>query len=672
MPTYEIKSKDGSVYEIDAPDEQRAFDAFTKATSGQDNQSGSGVKQLKQSALAAPETESVTQQAARAILGGVPFSDRAMAGMQTLHDYLAGSGKTYDQNLADVRSANSRFADANPVANLAGNLVGGIAMPAGAFGLAARGASMGGKVLRGIAAGVPLGAIQGASQSSDLTDVGETAKETAIGAGVGGLLGGTIPLAAKATGQVYSGVRGLLSRGPEGISKGAAKLLYPAIEADTAAGMRANSRRLGDQAMLADLGDSTLGTLQGLVLNSPEAKTAAYGALRNRNNLANQTIQRDFDNVLGRAEDPLMASERIAAERSRVDSLNYPAAKSAAPSLDITHIIDDVSQGIDKTARGTNERKALESVLKMLQRKEKDGTLTAQDDVNIIHDIRQEIDNVIEHGTPGLGVPATVLQKTQGRLKTVRNQIDEVLKNDVPGFREADIASARLANRQDAVKRGTQVLDSGKTAMTPERLNIEYAGMEPGERAAFAKGARGEIDRLIRNRANDIEAGKNIIKGEGDWNRDRLSTVFGQQAADDVINSIERQIKFRDTYNKVVENSQTAQRQAAAKAIKPEPTSEIINPNMTLSGAVGTAGKKAAQWIADSMRRDPTERFGEAARVLTAQGAEREKNLQSLLNALARQRQFDSQANVFGNRSAIGLAALANALENEQRRRERQ
>jgi hypothetical protein len=46
-----------------------------------------------------------------------------------------------------------------------------------------------------------------------------------------------------------------------------------------------------------------------------------------------------------------------------------------------------------------------------------------------------------------------------------------------------------------------------------------------------------------------------------------------------LVGSVNRNLKFRDTYNKVVENSQTAQRQAASNAMKPEVP--LVNPNMT-------------------------------------------------------------------------------------------
>jgi hypothetical protein len=55
------------------------------------------------------------------------------------------------------------------------------------------------------------------------------------------------------------------------------------------------------------------------------------------------------------------------------------------------------------------------------------------------------------------------------------------------------------------------------------------------------------------------------------------------------VGSVNRNLKFRDTYNKVVENSQTAQRQAASNAMKPEVP--LVNPNMTTIG-FGARGRE--------------------------------------------------------------------------------
>jgi hypothetical protein len=112
----------------------------------------------------------------------------------------------------------------------------------------------------------------------------------------------------------------------------------------------------------------------------------------------------------------------------------------------------------------------------------------------------------------------------------------------------------------------------------------------------------------------------------------------GQRAADELKGTVDRNLKFRDTYNKVVENSQTAQRNAAAKEMKPDPSTDtpLFNPNSTLAGMGVTIAKKGAQTAVNALTRsDPTRHYGEVARALTEQGATRDARLQSIIDAVA-------------------------------------
>lgn len=258
-------------------------------------------------------------------------------------------------------------------------------------------------------------------------------------------------------------------------------------------------------------------------------------------------------------------------------------------------------------------------------------------DARVLHKVKQELDNVIEYNAPGLGVPAGALQNQQGTLKHFRGLLNRTLEDQVPGYRSANRVSAALAQRAQAVERGTQYLGSGKTTPSPDRFAAEFGQMSPGEQIAFAKGSRGNIERVLGTKANDLQALRGELQGEGGWNTAKLATVHGQDAANELVSSVDRNLKFRDTYNKVVENSQTAQRTAAAKAMKPDPSTEtpLFNPNSTLTGMAATLGKKGVQKVIDAiLASDPTKHYGEVARALTEQGSARDARLMSIINAI--------------------------------------
>jgi hypothetical protein len=137
--------------------------------------------------------------------------------------------------------------------------------------------------------------------------------------------------------------------------------------------------------------------------------------------------------------------------------------------------------------------------------------------------------------------------------------------------------------------------------------------------------------------------------------------VHGQPAADELVGSVDRNLKFRDTYNKVVENSQTAQRQAAARAMKPEPSSEtpLFGPASTMTGISTTIAKKGAQGVFNAVTRsDPTRHYGEVARALSEQGAARDKRIMAIVDALKGREANAAAAPQVGNTAAL-LSAIA-------------
>lgn len=285
-----------------------------------------------------------------------------------------------------------------------------------------------------------------------------------------------------------------------------------------------------------------------------------------------------------------------------------------------------------------------------------------QKDATVLHKIKQELDNVIEYDQPGLGIPAGALSRQQGALKLLRGKLNDTLEQQVPGYAAANRQSAALAKRGEAVEAGTQYLGSGKTTPSPERFAAEFEPLSQGEKIAFAKGSRGNIERVLGTKANDLQALRGELQGEGGWNTDKIATVHGQDAADTLMGSVDRNLKFRDTHNKVVENSQTAQRQAAARAMKPEPSSEtpLLNPNMSMTGLVATGAKKALNAAFNAVRPDPTKSFGEVARVLSAQGPQRDAHLAALVDALSRRQGHAATGQNIGNRAALAALLLGN------------
>lgn len=608
------------------------------------------------------------------------LGDRARAVVDSTADAIGGNGWNYGANLKREQGDTEDFQKAHPIASPVLEGVGGAVAPLGVLGAASKGVGLGGKIAYGAGAGAGIGSVQGAFSSKDWTDVPQTAKDAGVGAIVNGAVGGALPVVGKVVGAGYNAAANAIRGKVDGMSRAAGAHLVNAVEADGPAAVQARLRELGPDATLADAGPALLGKAQGASLNSDEGRSVLQGALTARNEGTNARIQSDVNRALGPAEDPQTATKNIRLIREEHDARNYPAALDNAPPVKIAPVMTDLIDRIGQTPVGSMEHKALTNLQNMLTKTRREPLLDSEgfpqydrlgnerwkkvpeshDDADILHKVKGELDNVIEYDAPGLGVPAGALTRQQGSLKQMRFAINDALEKQVPGYAAANRQSAALARRMEAVDLGTRYLGNGKTTASPGRFSEEFGRLEPGEKIAFAKGSRGNIERVLGTKANDLQALRGELQGEGGWNTAKIATVHGQPAADELVNSVDRNLKFRDTHNKVVENSQTAQRQSARDAMKPVPPGEVplINPNMTAIGAVMAGGKKALNATYNAVRPDVTRRYGEVARALTEQGAARDARLMSIVNAIGNRQGNAAAAATAGNIGSI-VAAIS-------------
>jgi hypothetical protein len=681
-----IQAPDGSIIEFPAGTADSVITSVMAQNYGGPSQPAASPQSAAQPKGTLQSIREAIHAPTRAVENGLfmGLGDRIRAGMGA----IIGDG-SYSGNLADEQRQSDQFRSDHPIVAPVLEGVGNAAAPLGAIGAASKATSFGGKFLAGAGAGGVIGGAQGALSSRDYTDLPQTAKDAGTGAIIGGGIGGGIPIAGRAIGAGYQSIVNAIMGKPDGISRGASRHLIDAITADTPAAVKSRVAELGPDATLADAGPALLGKAQGASLNSDEGRSVLQSALTARNEGTNQRIMGDVNRALGPAEDPQTVTNAITAHRSAVDIAAYPAALDNAPSVQTAPILRQLEDMIPRSVG--SEQKALTNLRDMMMTTERRPLLDAaghpqydnlgrqrftdipvsQNNADVLHKIKQELDNVIQYDAPGLGVPAGALTRQQGALKNMRGQLNSALEDQVPGYLEANRQSAALARRGQAVDLGTQYLGSGKTTASPERFANEFRQLEPGERIAFAKGSRGEIERQLGTKANDLQALRAALQGEGGWNTAKLATVHGADAADQLIGTVNRNLKFRDTYNKVVENSQTAQRQAAASAMKPVPPGEVplINPNMSATGFALAGGKKLLNVGLNAVRPDPTRSFGELAKVLSAQGPQRDKHLQDIIDAITRRQRTSAKAPVVGDRAALAAAILGNAyLQNSQPR----
>jgi hypothetical protein len=680
----DVKAPDGSIVRFPAGTSDETINGAMAKEFG-------GAKTAAAPAAADPPSTLQTIREAihaptRALENGafLGLGDRARALVDAGTEALSGKGFDYSTNLKREQGDTEQFAKDHPIASPVLEATGGVIAPLAVVKAAAAPATLGMKTLAGVGAGAGIGGAQGGLASKDWTDLPQVAKDIAFGGAVGGAFGGAMPGASKIVGAAYEKVANALSGKVDGMSRAASGHLIRGVEADGPAAVQARLAELGPDAMLADAGPALLGKTQGAALNSDEGRSVLQTALTTRNEGTNARVMGDVNRALGPAEDPQTVNDAITAHRSAVDAVNYPAALNNAPPVKIALIMTDLVDRINQTPVGSMENKALTNLQTMLTKTEKRPLLDASgfpqydkfgnerwqdvpvshDDAGVLHKVKMEIDNVVEHDKPGLGVQPGALNNQQGTLKQMRFAINDALETQVPGYKNANAMSAALAKRAQAVDLGTQYLGAGKTTASPTRFAAAFDPLAPGEKIAFAKGSRGEIERNLGTKANDLQALRGQLQGEGGWNGAKIATVHGQQGADELVNSVDRNLKFRDTYNKVVENSQTAQRTAAQKEMKPDPSSEtpFLGPGSTLTGMGVTAAKKGVSAVVNALTRsDPTRSYGEVARALSLQGPARDARLAAVVEAINSRKGNAVGAETAGKVGSVVAALLGNA-----------
>jgi hypothetical protein len=183
--------------------------------------------------------------------------------------------------------------------------------------------------------------------------------------------------------------------------------------------------------------------------------------------------------------------------------------------------------------------------------------------------------------------------------------------------------------------------------------------MSPGERIALAKGTRGEIERLLGVKVNDLTALKQALQGEGGWNTAKLGSIFGTDETGRLVGAVAREATFADTTNKLLQNSQTANRLGGAKLIEDKVGSGIDLKGATLPGLALAGGKAVLGKIGGVLTKtDNGRRDAEIARVLSARGAERDTLVNALTNRGATLEKTNRLAEFLASRSERGSNML--------------
>lgn len=319
----------------------------------------------------APEVSGL-ESFGRGALQGVTFGfgDEIYGGLAGAADFITGKGFNYEQNRDSVREANRKAQEANPGTYLIGEIGGGVAVPFGVAGAAARAPSMVGNAARitglapevtqaatfgqrvgtGARMGASYGGLYGAG-TSEGENIGEVVADTAKGVAGGAVLGGaTVPAVdlIAATGRAIAApLRAKMN--PKAF---AAEKIQEGIIRDRKQGpgglrleARANAAAKADpDTIIADVtGRSTQRLMRSAINQQSDRAEPFQLRLDQRKRFEGQKIERGLRDGLKLGEDDIYRSaDDLAAEMDDIGSrLIEPALDIETP---ITPQLDRVLQ----------------------------------------------------------------------------------------------------------------------------------------------------------------------------------------------------------------------------------------------------------------------------------------------------------------------------------------
>lgn len=319
---------------------------------------------------------------------------------------------------------------------------------------------------------------------------------------------------------------------------------------------------IGDSAVLADLG-SNLRDQAAAVATTPGAgQKTIVDALSARRTAAPERLTGAIDENMGPATIPSYLQRDIKSGQ-RILGPRYDEVLANAPLVDTSPIaaqIEVAGQGLRGKAQST-----LRDVRGMLNAT---GTDRLDQSPATLFQVRRAIDGMLNGETDGNVISA---------LTPVRKSVDDLLAAKVPGIKAIDAQYAELARQGAAVDRGQTVLGNARSDPRPAELADEVAaGALPsgdlvtgpsGVSFRLRQGARAEIDRIVGTNLNDRAALNSLLKGNSDWNYQRLSTLFGKEKTDALYSILGNERVMAETENKALAGSKTAALTAAQKEI---------------------------------------------------------------------------------------------------------
>lgn len=700
MSEFVITTPQGEEFTISAPDEKQATAIFqqyqSKNYTGPADKNGvpEGMVYDKATnrmvdAKGLAEHATPTGSLPGTWLKGMPFVGEyadELAGYLTSSDDTKNNPNQSQPIQTEVARQSQQLADENyPKTALAGKIgVGLSTLPLALEMAPTLPASLAGKVAVGVplaaATGTAEGFVSGVGEGRDGERLDTGLHRAKVSGATGAVLGAVAPVASSAIG---AGARTLLDSATinkqlsrVGLSRPAGDTLNAALTADDTLGASGMARmaKAGDEAMLADAGDTAAGLLDTTIQKSGAAGRVASNAVQSRAAQSNSKLQGMMDVVLGKPVGIDKASRDIAMKTAAARDVAYKAAyaKSIDYATPAGRAVEDVftrtpSDILNAAIKKANNKMKIEGLqnLQIMANIADDGAVTFRQMPNMmqVDYLKRALNDVAEDSKSIRGAMSGEGQDAAKLAKQLRDAATEA----VPAYKAALKLGGDTIEEKNALELGNSLLDP---SVTRENVRDAARGMTDAERKQAALGLRQDIDDTMANVETALsdtnidarEAAKALKKFSSRSAREKVTELIGVQRAAPLFKQLDQAQAALTLKAQTVANSRSFARTETAKAVSERGKDGVWQAFK--EGRPIEAPRRVWQTLtganADATQQRESKIYEEISSILTGpRGQDAVRALQSLLDAYKTGAANRTTAQATGNLAAGALALPA-------------
>lgn len=359
----------------------------------------------------------------------------------------------------------------------------------------------------------------------------------------------------------------------------------------------------GPEAMVFDSSPSTVGLGQGLAVQPGNNKNKLFEALTERNAGRPQRLMKSAEENLGEYQSPKLARDEIHDYASETAGPLYEAAKKNAPDLRKNlDLQNEIAKQLTQPIEGMSLSSRSASIKFMNDVDDAFAAPTPSLVVERLHDLRKRLDKYID-----VNPAQTSAEKADAAVaQQFRRTIDNVLKEKVPGWKEADDVYASAMDKVGGINYGYKALEKGSEPISPEQFRGETTNVPTrSQKKAMGDdyknkhsmqdvrtGMTANVRDTMGTNANDYLALKNKVGGDNAYNRDKLIHAYGEEPIKNISRDIENEAFMAGNANKAIAGSETAARQSAERMVNVPDA-----PAFTGNEGVAGLGLKAANSV---------------------------------------------------------------------------